>query len=116
MKIGDLEKLPLDDLWELHTRVESILAERVGQEKRKLEQQLQKLGEYGDKRSDTRERRQYPKVPQKFRNPAYPAQTWSGRGKQPRWVKSLIASGATLEDLRISSGDFVQEWLKRASS
>lgn len=27
--------------------------------------------------------------------------TWTGRGLQPKWIKALIASGKTLDDLKI---------------
>ena len=33
------------------------------------------------------------KVPPKYRNPANPEETWSGRGKQPRWMAALTAKG-----------------------
>jgi len=36
-----------------------------------------------------------------YRNPLKPRQTWSGKGKQPRWVRNLVESGKSLEDLRI---------------
>ncbi|MEW7847626.1 H-NS histone family protein [Massilia aurea] len=38
----------------------------------------------------------------KYRNPADPAQQWSGRGRQPGWVKAWVASGKSLEDARAS--------------
>ena len=96
MTRSTFEAMSLDDLWNLHKRVESILKERLDRERQKLENQLRELTlKFGG----TRERRQYPKVAQKFRNPAYQEQTWSGRGKQPHWVKTWIASGANLDDL-----------------
>ena len=33
------------------------------------------------------------KVAPKYRNPADPSQTWSGRGRQPRWFKAAIRKG-----------------------
>lgn len=33
------------------------------------------------------------KVAPKYRNPANPAETWSGRGRQPRWYAAAIKSG-----------------------
>ncbi|PHM21878.1 MAG: histone family protein nucleoid-structuring protein H-NS [Curvibacter sp. PD_MW3] len=33
------------------------------------------------------------KVAPKFRNPANPAQTWTGRGISPKWVADLKAAG-----------------------
>lgn len=40
-------------------------------------------------------------VPMKYRNPANTAQEWSGRGRQPDWVKQWIASGKSLDKVRI---------------
>lgn len=34
------------------------------------------------------------KVAPKYRNPANPEQTWTGRGVSPAWVQSLKAAGA----------------------
>lgn len=33
------------------------------------------------------------KVAAKYRNPADPTQTWSGRGKRPRWFADALAKG-----------------------
>lgn len=37
----------------------------------------------------------------KYRNPADPAQTWSGRGRQPGWIKGALASGRSLSEFAI---------------
>jgi len=36
-----------------------------------------------------------------YRNPSNSAETWTGRGRQPKWVRDALASGARLEALRI---------------
>lgn len=36
-----------------------------------------------------------------YRNPSNSAETWTGRGRQPKWVRDALASGARLEDLAI---------------
>jgi DNA-binding protein H-NS len=36
-----------------------------------------------------------------YRNPENPKQTWSGRGKQPSWVKEALKSGVTIEALQV---------------
>lgn len=41
------------------------------------------------------------KVPPKYRNPHDPEVTWSGRGKQPRWLVALIAKGHRPEEFLI---------------
>lgn len=40
------------------------------------------------------------KVAPKYRNSAT-GETWTGRGRQPKWVESALASGKTLDDLAI---------------
>lgn len=40
------------------------------------------------------------KVRVKYRNPEDPTQQWSGRGRQPAWVKAWTASGKSLEDAK----------------
>ncbi|MFZ5657608.1 MAG: H-NS family nucleoid-associated regulatory protein [Pseudomonadota bacterium] len=42
------------------------------------------------------------KVAPKYRDPANAANTWSGRGKQPRWLASYTAQGRALEEFRIA--------------
>jgi DNA-binding protein H-NS len=37
----------------------------------------------------------------KFRNPADHAQTWSGRGKRPRWFSAALTAGKKEKDLLI---------------
>ncbi len=38
-----------------------------------------------------------------YRNPNNPKQTWSNRGRQPKWVSDYIAAGGKLEDMRIDT-------------
>lgn len=40
------------------------------------------------------------KVAPKYRNPAT-GETWTGRGRQPKWVEAALASGKQLSDLAI---------------
>ncbi len=41
------------------------------------------------------------KVAPKYRDPANPANTWTGRGIKPKWLAEKIASGAKVEDFAI---------------
>ena len=41
------------------------------------------------------------KVAAKYHNPANPAQTWAGRGQQPKWLAEETAKGRALEDFLI---------------
>jgi len=37
----------------------------------------------------------------KYANPADASQTWTGRGRRPRWVEAALAAGKSLDDLAI---------------
>ncbi len=41
------------------------------------------------------------KVPPKYRNPANPEQTWTGRGVPPKWMQELIAAGHDKSEFEI---------------
>ncbi len=41
------------------------------------------------------------KVAPKYRNPANPKETWTGRGKQPRWLAALTTKGKKVEEFLI---------------
>lgn len=40
-------------------------------------------------------------LPPKYRNPADPKQTWSGRGRQPEWYKAAIAAGTDPKSFQV---------------
>jgi DNA-binding protein H-NS len=102
MKHSELGAMPLDDLWKLHEAVMTILSSKIETQKRELERKLDELGRrFGGSSEAIPQRRPYPKVTQKFQNPAQPSQTWSGRGRRPRWVSELIEAGKAIEDFRI---------------
>jgi DNA-binding protein H-NS len=42
------------------------------------------------------------KVAPKYRDPSNAGNTWSGRGKQPRWLAAYTAQGRALEEFRIA--------------
>jgi len=37
----------------------------------------------------------------KYRNPADPSATWTGRGRKPNWIKDGLAAGKSLDDFAI---------------
>jgi DNA-binding protein H-NS len=108
MKKIDLETMSVDDLWSLHEQISKILSARITSEKRELEKRLAVLnrGIEGADASPSynangKARRKYPRVFPKYRNPQTPSETWSGRGKQPRWLTAAIKTGRKIEDFKI---------------
>jgi DNA-binding protein H-NS len=39
--------------------------------------------------------------PARYRNPNDPSNTWSGRGRKPKWVEEWLAGGGNLEGLKV---------------
>ena len=37
-----------------------------------------------------------------YRNPCNSAETWTGRGRKPKWLREALARGVPLEDLAIN--------------
>jgi DNA-binding protein H-NS len=97
MKNTDLNAKSIEELWALHEEIASILCAKMESEKLKLEQRLGQI----QRKSSDEARRPYPKVYPRFRNPYPPHQTWSGRGLQPGWIRTLLARGKSLDNLRI---------------
>ncbi len=48
-----------------------------------------------------RKTRQTGKAPAKYRNPNDPTQTWSGRGRRPKWIVDAQAKGQSLDKFLI---------------
>ena len=103
MENRDLKSIAIDDLWELHERVVAKLTRELSTEKARLEERLHKLRSASNIITSDRRRRPYPKVLPKYRNPKNPAETWSGRGKQPRWLTAQLRSGKKVNDFLIRS-------------
>jgi DNA-binding protein H-NS len=112
MRKIDLEAMSVDDLWLLHEKINGILSTRITSEKRELEKRLAVLNrgrdvlvDMGDSQhslnAEGKVRRKYPRVVPKYRNPQTPSETWSGRGKQPRWLVAAIKNGRKIEDFKI---------------
>ncbi len=109
---SDFDAMDFDQLWLLYEDLTKVLAEKIAAEKLELEMRLARLkrinpaGEAGSSlalsKAD-RPRRKYPKVLPKYRNPSAPTDTWSGRGKQPRWLVAALRSGSKLDDFLIAT-------------
>jgi DNA-binding protein H-NS len=108
-KKPNFDGMSVDELWQLHEELSQILSVRLTSEKRELEKRLAQLrrekemrqSESADARSAPRERRKYPRVFPKYRNPDEPSETWSGRGKQPRWLTAALKTGHKIEEFVI---------------
>ena len=102
MKSNDFSSMGIDELWSLHEQVSSLLARKISEEKAKLEKRLRTLEIPVNAMGLHQRRRPYPKVLPKYQNPNDPEEKWSGRGRQPHWVKAQLKSGKKLERFLIA--------------
>jgi DNA-binding protein H-NS len=98
-----LRSMTSDELFELHQKIGTVLSARLVAKKNALERRLRQLTQFSDSQASTRSksRQPYPAVIPKFRNPDRPSETWSGRGKQPRWLSAQLSAGKRIDDFRI---------------
>jgi DNA-binding protein H-NS len=111
----NLDAMSIDEMWQLHEEISRILSVRLTSEKRELEKRLAQLRHEKEMPSSVpvdkppkgaaRERRKYPRVFPKYRNPNEPTETWSGRGKQPRWLTTALKTGHSIEEFVISNSE-----------
>jgi DNA-binding protein H-NS len=105
--------MQFEELWLLHEKLTKMLSNRIATEKRDLEDRLAKLNrvefirEPGSAHllstANRAPRRKYPKVLPKYCNPLAPSETWSGRGKRPRWVVAALETGHRLDEFKIDN-------------
>ena len=116
----ELDVMSIDDLWSLHEEISGVLSARIKAEKQELEKRLAVLGGGMAALADSsgsaggpagKQRRKYPRVLPKYRNPQT-SETWSGRGKRPRWLVAAMKSGRRIEEFRI--GDASSKVRQRA--
>jgi DNA-binding protein H-NS len=123
MRKPDLSTMEFDELWLIHEELTELLSERIMAEKRELEKRLAQLNRVEiikqpgtsnlDSGADRASRRKYPKVLPKYCNPLSPSETWSGRGKQPRWLVAALKTGRQLNEFKIANLEEVEQ-MKRA--
>jgi DNA-binding protein H-NS len=109
----NLDGMTVDEMWRLYEEISQVLSVRLTSEKRELEKRLAQLrrekesrqpespGDLSPARTAGSPRRKYPRVFPKYRNPKQPSETWSGRGRQPRWLAVALSSGHKIDEFLI---------------
>ncbi len=102
----NLDNMSRKDLLELRDQIEKALKTAEKRERQNaLKAAEQAAAEFGfslaELSSDAPRGPKGSKAKAKYRNPAAPEQTWSGRGRKPQWVHEALKSGADIADLEI---------------
>jgi DNA-binding protein H-NS len=105
----DLSGYNLSELKNLQADIEKQIKDRQQQELKKARERIlaiaqdvgvpveKLLANGGEKLKGTTGK----KAQAQYQNPGDNSQTWSGRGRQPRWIADGLANGKTLADFRI---------------
>lgn len=117
LKEFDPEAMTVDELWQVHERIEQTLRSKIQSEQEKLDAQLSLLTAATERSpspvhpkaasakgsaASKPAKRHYPEVKPKYRSLKDPSQTWAGRGKQPLWLLAEMKGGKTLDDFLIA--------------
>lgn len=104
MNEHDLRSMSLEELQDLSNAIEDELRRRKTEAKKQALVQMKELAasigmtlEEVITYTSTKKTKGEPR----FQNPENPAQTWTGRGKRPAWVKDALGKGKVLDDLKI---------------
>ncbi|MDA7964058.1 H-NS histone family protein [Ruegeria sp.] len=102
----NLEKMSRKELLELRDNIEKALKTAEVRERQEALKAAEKAAaEFGFSLSELSSGAQRSakgtKAKPKYRNPADPEQTWTGRGRKPQWVHDALKSGADISDLEI---------------
>src|SRR5262249_445595 len=94
-----LNEMSSEDLWTLYEETSAVLGRKIKVEKARLEERLRKLN--SGLASAEYQHRPYPKVHPKYRKRDNVKETWSGRGKQARWLAAKLRTGKRLDNFLI---------------
>ena len=114
MSLAEIEhqtdRLSLAELQELKYHVQKKIDDRAKQERSALLEKMDEMAKksgfggldalMGGGSNEPVKAKRKPVEP-KYRNPADADDTWSGRGRKPRWMEELLNAGGSMEDALI---------------
>jgi len=101
----DLNNMSKDELKKLIKDAEKALktieTRRLSEAKKAAESAAKEYGFSLDELLGGRTQKKGSKSAPKYANPADASQTWTGKGRKPNWVNDALASGKSMDDLKI---------------
>ena len=98
---SDLEKMTYAELTEMEAKIERIKLEKQNSERAAVRKQLMDMAkEHGFDIRELMDGRKKGKgtVAAKYRDPKNPENTWTGRGRMPRWMVAATRGGKARKD------------------
>lgn len=96
-----IENMSYKELLDLQERVKAAISERRESEQDQVRRKILELAKQSgldvSELLGGKAPRKTRKAAVKYRNPANPAQTWTGRGRKPNWLVEALEKGNKLE-------------------
>ena len=112
--MNDYESMPYAQLKKLHTEIGETLKKRQETDRQEAREKMQKMAEdmgfmsviemLGIEASRNPKRKNGKRAPAriKYQNPHNPDETWTGKGRVPKWMQPLLDGGKVKEDFLIA--------------
>src|SRR4029079_3023385 len=98
-KINGLEKMSFAELAEMEAQIERLKSEKQNAERNALRQRLVDVAkEHGFDIHDLFGKGRKGTVVGKYRDPKNPENTWTGRGRMPRWMAAATKGGKSKKE------------------
>jgi DNA-binding protein H-NS len=103
----NFDQYSLEDLKQIQKDLETVIKDKAKEAKKSALQQIHNIAnEHGLDLDEVLDGLKNPskkkgKVAAKYRNPENASETWTGRGRKPKWVEQQLTLGRTLESLEI---------------
>lgn len=106
MATVNVDKLSLKELLELEAKLDRAIASARERERSEVRQKIESIVQssgfsvselFGGRGGPARGRT----VTAKYVNPENRSETWTGRGRKPRWLTTKLDNGAKLEDFLV---------------
>src|SRR5262249_21184275 len=101
-RTSDIDKMSYIELKELETRIERLIVQKREEERAEVKEKMMALAR--ESGFDLRELmgggrgRKGMTVSVKYRDPENPENTWTGRGRMPRWLAAATKGGKVKKD------------------
>jgi DNA-binding protein H-NS len=101
-RTSDIDKMSYTELKEIETRIARLIIQKRDEERAELREKMTALAR--ESGFDLRELmgngrgRKGTTVSVKYRDPENPENTWTGRGRMPRWMAAATKGGKTKKD------------------
>ena len=101
----NLNELSLKELKDLHAQVAKAIATFEDRKKKEAISELEEIARsrgfsLAELTGSAVSRKRTPSMA-KYKNPADSTDTWSGRGRKPRWFEAALRAGKTPEELSV---------------